>query len=206
LSRFFAFDGVDRSGKTTALENVHNRLNDLGIATRRLHGGHIGSVRVADFVGKCPDEVAYMLFWQAHRLLELTEIKHALDCENVVLCDRYVLSNLAYNTWTKLDYDFQWRMTQEYVKRCMFPDIYFVFTLPYELFLKRDDGDVKLDKELFGKIQNSYIAWALRLENSRKCKVVFVEGSRSEEAVSNFIMLHVRKELGLEEADVRSTI
>jgi len=198
MGSFFAFDGIDRTGKSTVLENVCRRLGALGVSTRRLHGGHIRSIRVPDLAGKYPDEIVYMLFWQAHRLLELTEIKPALDRGSVVLCDRYILSNLAHNWWTDLDHDFQHRMQDEYVQRCLFPDVYFVFTLPYELFLKRDDGDTKMDEALFERMQQDYITWALRLQNNGLCKIVLVDGSKSETAVSDFVMFHIREEMSLE--------
>jgi len=173
-------------------------LSKLGIAVLRLHGGHICSVRVPDLVGKYPDEIVYMLFWQAHRLLEVTEVKPALDRGGVVLCDRYILSNLAHNWWTNLDRDFQQRMQDEYIQHCLFPAVYFVFTVPYGLFLERDDGDTKMDKNLFEKMQQDYVAWAFRLSNNGFCKTVLVDGSKSVEAVGDFVMSHIRKEIGLE--------
>lgn len=198
MGAFFAFDGIDRAGKSTVLEHVYKRLSKRGIAVRRLHGGHICSARVPDLVGEYPDEIAYMLFWQAHRLLELTEIKPALDRGCVILCDRYILSNLAHNWWTDLDPDFQRRMEDDYIQRCLFPDVYFVFTVPYELFLKRDDGDTKMDRDLFERMQQDYITWSMRLSNDGFCKTILVEGSKPETAVSDFVMFHIRKEMGLE--------
>jgi len=198
MGSFFAFDGIDRTGKSTVLEYVHERLCKQGVDTQCLHGGNIHSVRVPDLLGKCPDEIVYMLFWQAHRLLELTEIKPALDRGSVVLCDRYILSNLAHNWWTDLDCDFQQRMQDEYVQRCLFPDVYFVFTIPYELFLKRDDGDTKMDEDLFERMQQDYITWALRLQNDGLCKIVLVDGGNPESAVSDFVMFHIREEMSLE--------
>jgi len=198
MGRFFAFEGISRAGKTTACGHVERRLEEIGESVRREHGGFILGARVADAFGTYPDEVVYMLFWQAFRLLELDKITPALNEGKIVLVDRYVLSNLAHNWWTGLDRDFQLRTEREYIQRCLFPSIYFVFTVPYGLFLERGGDGAKVDRALFEKIHQDYITWALRLSNNGFCKTILVDGSKSEEAVGDFVMHYIRKEIGLE--------
>lgn len=198
MGRFFAFEGISRAGKTTVCGHIEHRLEQLGKSVQRERGGFILGARVADVFGTYPDEIVYMLFWQAFRLLELDKITPALNEGKIVLVDRYVLSNLAHNWWTDLDPGFQLHTENEYIQRCLFPSIYFVFTIPYGLFLERGGDVAKVDRTLFERMHQGYIAWALRLANNGFCKTILVDGSKPIEAVSDFVMFHIRKEIGLE--------
>lgn len=200
MSKFIAFDGIDRAGKSTAIENVAARLSNLGEPVELMRGGSIGGVRVVNYRGTYPDEIVYMLLWQAHRLLDLTEIQPALTEGKIVLCDRYMLSNLAHNWWSDLDSKFQSRMQSVYLERCTPPDLYCVFTVPYHIFCERDDGDTPMTESQFRDISQQYTMWAERLAISNICKVLFVDGTMPAGTVCDFVMFHISNLLA-EEVD-----
>lgn len=198
MSKFIAFDGIDRSGKSTAVKNVAARLVERNLPVRLLKGGHIGGMRVVDYLGTYPDEIVYMLLWQAHRLLDLREVQPAAKNGETVLCDRYVLSNLAHNWWTDLNPGFQSRIQSIYLERCTLPDLYCVFSVPYQVFCERDDGDTPMDEDQFRDISVQYRMWAERLAVVDLCKVLFVDGTMPEEDLCNFLMIHIDKILAEE--------
>lgn len=196
MSKFIAFDGIDRAGKSTAVKNIAARLDARGESVELLKGGDICGKRAVDYMGTYPDEIVYMLLWQAHRLLDLTEVQPAIANGKIVLCDRYELSNLAHNWWFDLDSAFQDRMQDEYMGRLTPPDLYCVFTIPYSTFRARDDGDTPMTEDVFRVISQQYISWAQRLAISvRTTTVVFVDGTRSEEALCDFLMPYIDKVL-----------
>lgn len=198
MSKFIAFDGIDRSGKSTAVKNVAARLDARNLPIRLLNGGYIGGMRVVDYLGTYPDEIVYMLLWQAHRLLDLREVQPAAENGEIVLCDRYVLSNLAHNWWTDLNPGFQSRIQSIYLERCTLPDLYCVFSVPYQVFCERDDGDTPMDIIQFRDISLQYRTWAERLEGGDPCKVLFVDGTMPEEDLCNFLMIHIDRILAEE--------
>jgi len=195
LGKFIAFDGIDRSGKSTAIANVAARLEERDPPIELLRGGSIGSMRIVDYLGVYPDEVVYMLLWQAHRLLDLTKVQPALERGEIVLCDRYMLSNLAHNWWTDLSPGFQSRIQSIYLERCTFPDLYCVFSVPYSVFRERDDGNTPMNEVQFRDISMLYLAWAEHLATANLCKILFVDGTMPEECLCDFLMLHIDKVL-----------
>lgn len=200
MGKFFAFDGIDRSGKSTAVNNIAAQLEKRGAPVELLSSGSIADIRVVDYFGIYPDEIVYMLLWQAHRLLDLTKIQPALKVGSIVLCYRYMLSNLAHNWWTNLDSGFQRRMQSIYLERCNPPDIYFVFTIPYRTFCERDDGDTPMTEEQFRDISAQYRLWADLLATAKICEVVIIDGTMSKEDICKLVMHHIDKILA-EEAD-----
>ncbi len=191
MSKFIAFDGIDRSGKSTAIKNVAARLESRNLPVELLSGGYIGAMRIADYLGVYPDEIVYMLLWQAHRLLDLMKVQPAIKEGEIVLCDRYVISNLAHNWWTDLDPGFRNRMRSEYLALCTPPDLYFVFSIPYHIFCERDDGDTPMNEEQFRYISMQYEVWRHRLVALDICKVIRVDGTMPEEALCAFVMRHI---------------
>lgn len=198
MGKFIAFDGIDRSGKSTAVKHVAARLDELGESIELLKGGRIGGMRVVDYRGTYPDEIVYMLLWQAHRLLDITKVQPAIAAGKIVLCDRYELSNIAHNWWFNLDPTFQSRMRSVYLERCTPPDLYCVFTIPYATFCERDDGDTPMTEEQFRYISRQYMEWAEHMAIADICKIVFVDGTLSEVALCDFLMIYIDKILAEE--------
>lgn len=197
MSKFIVFEGIDRSGKSSAVAYMEQFLKQRDFATVSTVTKCVAGNRIPSMVGNYPDEIVYMFFWQAIRMAELTVIRPALEEGKVVLCDRYVLSNLAYEWWDNLEPDFKEHMDEVYSDRCLVPDITFLFTIPYDIFVERDDGATKLTRTRFEVIQQSYTWWGKQLLSEGLC-VVFVDGSQPEEDVRRFVTERVLSTLGVE--------
>jgi len=197
MSKFIAFDGIDRAGKSSAVEFVRKSLEQKEIPVLSTVTKCIAGNRIPSMIGNFPDEIVYMFFWQAIRLAELTVISPALREGKVVLCDRYALSNLAYEWWEDLDPNFKKHMDEVYLDRCQAPDVTFVFTIPYDVFMARDDGQTKLTRARFEAIQQSYIWWSKQLLSEGIC-VVIIDGTQPEETVCQHVLDRVLSTLGVE--------
>jgi dTMP kinase len=196
VGKFIAFEGIDRAGKSTVLSYVKNYLEQKGISVVSTATKCIAGNRVPSMKGYYPDEIVYMFFWQAIRNAELTKIRPALEEGKIVFCDRYMLSNLAIEWWEDLDSDFKKIMDEVYLDRCQRPDLTLVFTIPYDVFVSRDDGASVLSRTQFETIQQSYIWWGQQLLGEGMC-IVFVDGSQLEETVQQQVLGSVLEILGL---------
>ncbi len=196
MSKFIVFEGIDRAGKSSALAHTKQYLEEKEFATISTLTKCVAGNRIPSMFGNYPDEIVYMFFWQAIRMAELTVIKPALADGVVALCDRYVLSNLAYEWWSNLDPDFKKHMDEVYLDRCLVPDITFLFTVSFECFTERDDGVTVLSRTQFEAIQQSYIWWGKQLLSEGSC-VVTVDGSQPEEIVHQFVLDRVLTILGV---------
>jgi len=193
-SRFIAFDGMDRAGKTTVISAIADDLSVRGSSFIKASGGMLRDTRVADLYGKFPDEIVYMWFWQSHRLLDIEIITPALEADQIILCDRYMLSNMAFNFWTDLDPAFQNQMAQIYIKRCILPDLQFIFIAPYTTFKERDDGDTVLDEANYNRIMSTYLEWGRRLE-LEGTTVQVIDGSMPVQVVYDEVLSIIDREV-----------
>lgn len=100
--RFIVFEGIDGSGKSTQLARLADRLTAEGHivwTTREPSNGDIGHLIRLGLTGKSKlDEATIALLFAADRLSHIEEIRAHLAVGELVLCDRYILSSLAYNS------------------------------------------------------------------------------------------------------------
>lgn len=102
---FFAFEGIDGSGKTTQLKLLAAYLRQAGyrvIETKEPTDGPIGQLIRASLRSDFPlNEASSALLFAADRMDHLKAaggLLAQLDENVVILCDRYMLSSLAYNS------------------------------------------------------------------------------------------------------------
>lgn len=102
--RFVVFEGIDGAGSSTQLAKLAEWLRERGVAletTREPAGGPIGAVLRLAIEGRCNlDPLAMALAFAAdradHLYNEQDGVESVLAAGRWVLCDRYVLSSLAY--------------------------------------------------------------------------------------------------------------
>jgi dTMP kinase len=109
--KFIVFEGIDGSGTTVQAQLLHGRLNDLGVSchkTAEPSGGAIGRL-MGQILGDKPKftylnhldherrKVILALLFTADRMDHAwTEMETYWNRGDVVLCDRYAISTLAY--------------------------------------------------------------------------------------------------------------
>ncbi|HET6399666.1 MAG TPA: dTMP kinase [Candidatus Thermoplasmatota archaeon] len=96
--RFITFEGIDGSGKSTAIAAVGQALASSGVAllqTREESDGASGAW-VRQSIEQRMDPLATTFLFLADRAQHALAIAQALDAGRHVLCDRYEHSTLAY--------------------------------------------------------------------------------------------------------------
>ena len=195
-NNLFWFDGLDRTGKSSTIQFLKERLIEFGREVVVVESKTILGVRIPTLIGNFPDEIAYMLFWQAIRLQELGTIVPALEAGKVVLCDRGPFSQLAYDWWAGLDSVFKGRQDEIYFERSIKPTTAYIFTMPYSTFIERDDGKTVLTEKEYNKIQSSYITLGKKFAN--QMDIVFVDGNKPKDEAYNSVLEHLLVRLGEE--------
>ncbi len=99
---FIAFEGIDGTGKSTVMGRVAAGLAADGVnvwttaeETSTWHGAAVRRAREERL-----DPLATTLLFVADRAAHVPEIRSHLDADEVVLCDRFLHSTLAYQSVT----------------------------------------------------------------------------------------------------------
>lgn len=179
--KFITFEGCEGVGKSTQLRFLQKYLDDNGVKyffTREPGGSSVSEqIRAVILDGKntaMTDECEALLY-AASRVQLLDEIiKPRLDNGELVFCDRFVDSSLAYQGYARgLGYEFVERINDYALKNFM-PDYTVFLNLPPKLAFMRKGGADKNDRlelsgaEFHDKVYKGY------LELSEKFKDRFI--------------------------------
>ena len=98
MKRFFTFEGIDGSGKSTISKIVYNKLKNKGfdvVLTREPTDTWIGK-KVQEYIESGDDPYLTTITFIADRIEHGKQIKKWVDDGKIVLCDRYAESTYAY--------------------------------------------------------------------------------------------------------------
>jgi dTMP kinase len=141
MKRFFTFEGIDGSGKTTVLDVVFNKLKkDQYPVIRTLEptDSEIGRY-VTDCIKTGKDPVVTAFTFISDRILHGKQITKWLDEGNIVLCDRYDDSTYAYQgaqLQDTIDTPIKWLQDLS-KKRFPLPDRTYLFSISPEDAIRR---------------------------------------------------------------------
>ncbi|GAA5877624.1 hypothetical protein JCM16303_003403 [Sporobolomyces ruberrimus] len=97
------FEGLDRSGKSTQLQRLYERLQGegrkvkkIGFPDRTSPTGLLINSYLTQKETKLSDEAIHLLF-SANRWEKAEEIKKDLESGTTILCDRYAFSGIAFS-------------------------------------------------------------------------------------------------------------
>ena len=183
---FLVLEGLDGAGTTTQLERLAERLRSGGkdvLTTFEPSHGAVGvMVRALITSGTAPDPTELALLFAADRLHHLrTEVLPALEAGVHVLCDRYVLSSLAYQSAEGVDVDWVAGLNS----RAVAPDVTVFLDVPVEVCLERialrsDDPDHFHDPERLRAVDRAY-------RSVLHQDLLVVDGRPSQQAVTDAI-------------------
>ncbi|WP_173918037.1 dTMP kinase [Halobacillus sp. Marseille-Q1614] len=150
---FITFEGGDGAGKTTVLNQISDWLKESGysvLKTREPGGIHIAeSIReiILNKEHTTMDGRTEALLYAAARRQHLVEkVMPALNEGQVVLCDRFIDSSLAYQGYARgLGIDEVYQINQFAIEGCM-PDVTLFFDIPPEEGLKRISANDEREK------------------------------------------------------------
>ncbi len=186
--KFITFEGCDGCGKSTQLKLFSEYLTKEGIPhifTREPGGGKISEqIREVLLSGKnleMTDECEALLY-AAARVQHLSDrVEPALSKGELVICDRYVDSSLAYQAYARgLGVDFVEKINAYALKNYL-PDVTVFIDLTPEAAFKRKHGADENDRmELAGMAfhQRVYAGYKT-LAQKEPDRIVCVDGNRT---------------------------
>ena len=145
-SRFIVFEGLDGAGTTTQAAKLQAHFTrrgtpsfltneptsePIGAFIRRLLSGQ---ERGGDGAPYRPGEQTMGLLFAADRLAHTGVIESRLELGEHVVCDRYLLSSMAYQT---LDPDVSGEWVIDVNRGCKIPDVTLFIAVPVDVCLSR---------------------------------------------------------------------
>ncbi|NLF84392.1 MAG: dTMP kinase [Candidatus Gastranaerophilales bacterium] len=186
---FITFEGADGSGKSTQLDMAVKHLESKGInliKTRDPGGTPLGC-RIREILLNYDGHIAptcELLLYLADRAQHVEEkLIPALNEGEIVLCDRYVDSTLAYQGYARgLDKE-QILLLNDIAAQSLMPDLTLVFDVSTEVAMQRV-GDTKDRLESEGqnfhrKVREGYLDLAKKYPE----RIVVIDANKSIEEV-----------------------
>ena len=187
---FITFEGCEGVGKSRQihlLEEYLQKINKKYYLTREPGGTPVSEqIRKVILDGKnvsMTDECEALLYASARVQLLKEVVKPKLDAGELVLCDRYIDSSLAYQGYARgLGVEFVEKINDYAIKNFM-PDYTIFLNLPPEQAFKRKGGVDKNDRlELSGmdfhnKVYNGYV----ELSKKYASRFIVIDASGTKE-------------------------
>lgn len=156
---FIVFEGIDRSGKTTQSQLLARKLQAFGAAVKLIrfpnYETESGQILQSYLKNKVDMDArtAHLLF-AANRSECIATITKSLTDGFTVVCDRYVLSGVAYSVAKGLDADWCFHVERGLPK----PDVVLLMCVDPAVVEKRSEfGGERHDKtEFLNKVQSAY--------------------------------------------------
>ncbi len=190
---FFSFEGVEGAGKSTQIERLAQRLQDQGrsiVRTREPGGTPLGEqVRrlLLDPDSAIEPEAEVLLFAASRAQLVRTIVRPSVARGDIVLCDRFVHSSLAYQGAGRgLGADLVWRANADALGGTL-PDRVLVIDVDTEPSLMRARHRAEADRiEALDLSFHDRVAWAFReLARQDPGRVVLVNGRGEPDQVAD---------------------
>ncbi len=181
--RFIVFEGLDGSGKTTQMLETAKRLSDAGyscVTEFEPTDGEIGRLirRALRKEVRIGADALAMLF-AADRSEHIKRIKNELAKGTVVLCDRYVYSNVAYQS-LELDADTVISYNAGNTAALMPDTVFYIDTPPEEcvrrIAANREEEELYERLDILRSVYNNYMDSFKNASLISKTEVVIIDG------------------------------
>lgn len=195
---FITFEGIEGSGKSTALKRLKDDLTALGkgvTATREPGGSELGRTLRAILldISTVIGSEAELFLYLADRAQHVRQvIKPALEEGIIVLCDRFTDSTVVYQGYGRGLKPDQLHMLNDMATAGTSPDVTLLFDLEPEIGLKRaftrnvredkcaEEGRFEAESKAFHeRIREGYLTWA----SLHQDRFRIIDASQSEEDV-----------------------
>ena len=201
MSLFIVFEGLDGSGKSTQQQLLNDKLQSdkiSNISFREPGSTVIGDqiIKILQSDQKLSPLSELLLFYVSRSAIIEEKIKPALANYDVVICDRYFYSSIAYQGYGRgMNIGFINQINDEVVKNII-PDLIFYMDISWEEKKKRkginiNDRFEKEDRVFHNKVRSGYKSMAKK--DSDKWKIIDAE--ENVENISSFIYETVKYNL-----------
>lgn len=155
MSAFITFEGPEGSGKTTVIQQIAEKLKyEYNIILTREPGGVKTGEQIREVLleGEDMDDRTEALLFAASRREHLVgKVIPALNNGNVVLCDRYIDSSLAYQGYARGIGIEEVKSINEFAINGLYPDLTIYLDVSVEVgrerILKNQRNQNRLDQE-----------------------------------------------------------
>jgi len=203
---FITFEGIDKSGKTTQSKFLIERLSNLGYTVKFLRepGGTKISEKIRDILLDIDNKEMFpsteFLLYSASRAQLVNEvIIPALNNNEVIVCDRYYDSSLAYQGFGR-GIDLNIINFINNFAAPVKPDLTFFMDIHIselnhrtnKMYVQKDRLEISGDS-FFNKVREGYLSIA----HNEPDRFVVIDGSKPKVEISSLIWLNVSKKLGI---------
>lgn len=195
---FIVFEGLDGCGKTTQIELLENKLKEDGyknIKTFREPGSTDLSEKIRDIILNfdLTDIQRMFLFLTARNSLVKEKIEPAVENNEIVLCDRYTSSTLAYQGYGKnvTDIGVIHRLNNLACEN-IHPDLTIFLDVPVEECMRRQKNYDKMENSVmhvYEKIYNGY------KQLSKNNNWIVIDGTKPVEEISEKIFNIIKSKI-----------
>lgn len=192
---FITFEGLDGTGKTTQINELASRLLKLGVAftQTREPGGTPIAEKIRDIIlDKENTEICFeaeALLYAASRAQHVSQvIKPALEKGEIVICDRFFDSTLAYQGYAReLDLEDLFKINH-FAMQNVKPDLTFLLDIPADETSERINSKEldRLDLEEMD-FKKRVRAGFLKIADFEKERVKVINASIGIEEISHII-------------------
>lgn len=190
---FIVFEGCDGCGKTTQTELLRKAIaeatgspclyerepNERNAAGAIIRSGLYGGVKFLT------ESMAYLHV--ADRLEHIEFMRPLIEQGTNIVCDRYYLSNMAYNSTDRISMEDIYAMNKPCIA-AMKPDLFVFLDIPPEVSKKRRDSN-RADIEIYdgddkqARVRHNYLT-AIDLLIKKGEKVIIVDASQGIDEVA----------------------
>ena len=197
------FEGLDGSGKSTQQQLLNNKLQSEKISSIsfREPGSTVIGDKIAEILQsdqKLSPLSELLLFYVSRSAMVEEKIKSALENHEVVICDRYFYSSIAYQGYGRgIDINFINEINDKVVKNIV-PDLIFYMDINWDEKKNRKGINVKdrfekEDRIFHNKVRSGYKT--LAKEDSNKWQIIDAEEDINK--ISSFIYEIVKSKLNI---------
>ena len=192
MNKLITFEGTDGVGKTTQINLFLEKLNKNSLKNIlfREPGGTDFAEKIRNILldnnNKMSSLSETLLFLAARSDLVRKQIKPNLENNFYVICDRFLDSTLAYQSFGRgIDLDLIKAITNEAIDG-LIPSTTFLLDCDIDTCLSRINKKDRMEnegREFLIKVKNGF----LELAKSNRNRYVIVDGNKSINQISNYI-------------------
>lgn len=199
---FITLEGTDGAGKSTQAEFLEKYLKNKGfeVVCVREPGGNLISEKIRNIIidkenVKMSKMTETLLYAASRAQLVKEVIIPALTVGNIVICERFLDSSLAYQGYARCIGEEIIESINQYAVDGLTPDITFFLKLSPEESLERKKAQHNLDRiESAGSnFHKRVFKGYMLLAEKNKDRIKVIEANRSVDEVKNDIIFYIEK-------------
>lgn len=196
--KFYVWEGMDGSGKTTAIRNTYKELRKRLPPERRVvlleepgKMGFCGDIRNLIMDGRSEDKKAKMLLFQASRAAMTAALVNTFTKDEIVLCDRFTPSTISYQGYgMEMDLNFLEELNK-FSSNGVEPEKIFYLSISPEMARLRKNPENywdRFDLDFYAKVDHGY---AMQYLDDRDERWIRIDAELPKDEIANFCVAEI---------------